>query len=326
MGHGHKYRHTRSLLPFYRRNIFAVVSTVALVLLGLLVLPKTGSGDAPLKGLRLNLFSGFILLWAGNLFADKLKPLVVHILVAVATIGTFVWMLFAYVGVGIGDLRHIFFNLSVMDGLWPIMIEGLGTTVQLFVVSTVFATLVGLVVAVLRSLKNPTLNLFLKAYLEFFRAMPLLVILMITYFGLPFLNITLDPFPSGVLVLSLTNAAYISEVFRVGIASIHHTQTEASYALGLSFFQTMRLVLVPQAFRIVLPPLTNCWIGVLKDTAICSFIAIRELLKCAQIITSQRANPTPLVIATGIFLAMLVPLTIVTTHLEKRHRSRERRL
>jgi polar amino acid transport system permease protein len=322
MNSRNKYRHTRSLLPFYRRGYFAVLSTLALVAIGVLVLPRNGSGAAALKNVRLAFFSALILVWAGNLLADKLKPMVVHILVAVAVIGSFLWMLFAYVGVGVADLHHIFFNFSVMEGMWPLIEEGVLTTLKLLVLSAVFATLLGLVIAVLRSLNNTTLNLFLKAYLEFFRAMPLLVILMITYFGLPFLNITLDPFTSGVVVLSLTNAAYISEVFRIGIASIHHTQTEASYALGMSFFQTMRLVLIPQAFRVVLPPLTNCWIGVLKDTAICSFVAIRELLNCAQIITSQRANPTPLVIATGIFLAMLIPLTIVTSRLERRYKNR----
>jgi polar amino acid transport system permease protein len=274
---------------------------------------------------RLILFAALILVWAGNLLADKLKPLAVHILVAAAAIGGLIWMLFTYIGVGVGDLRHIFLNFSVLNGLWPLMLEGLFTTLKLLVLSVLFSTLLGLAIAILRSLKNKTFDLFLKAYLELFRAVPLLVILMITYFGLPFLNITLDPFSSGVLVLTLTNAAFISEVFRVGIASIHHTQTEASYALGLSFFQAMRLVLIPQAFRIVLPPLTNCWIGVLKDTAICSFIAIRELLKSAQIITIQRANPTPLVISTGIFLSMLIPLTILTSYLERRYKKRRTR-
>ena len=151
--------------------------------------------------------------------------------------------------------------------------------------------------------------------------MPLLVILLIVYFGLPFLNLSMGPFASAVLVLSFTNGAFISEDFRAGISSIHRTQAEAAYTLGMSFSQTMRLVLIPQAFRIVFPPLTNRWIGVLKDTAICSFIAIRELLKVSQMITTQRANPTPLVVATGIFLAMLVPLTMLATRLERRSKN-----
>jgi polar amino acid transport system permease protein len=313
-----KYKHTRHLLPFYKRGYFAVLSTLALILAGFLILPKISTEDAMFKQLRLALYSILILSWAVNMLADKLKPVWLHALVAFSAIAAFILGLFGYIGVGVKDLRHIFFNFSVMNGQWPLILEGLTTTLQLALTSAVFATLIGLVVAVLRLLNNKTLNIFLKIYLEFFRSMPLLVILIIVYFGLPFLKISLDPFASGVLVLSLTNGAYISEEFRAGISSIHHTQSEAAYALGMSFPQVMRLVLVPQAVRVVFPPLTNRWIGVLKDTAICSFIAIRELLKTSQMITTQRANPTPLVIATGIFLAMLIPLTMVTTELEKR--------
>lgn len=315
-----KYRHSVSLLPIYRRDYFLIISTAALILIGILLLPKIGAEKVVLKQLRLSIFSLLILVWAANILADKLKPIWLHALIAFSTIGAFVWVLFTYIGVGVSDLRHIFFNFTVMKGQWPLILEGLSTTLKLTFLSALFATGIGMIVAVLRLLNNGTLNFFLKIYLEFFRAMPILVILIIVYFGLPFLNITLDPFASGLLVLSLTNGAYISEIFRSGIASIHHTQTEASYVLGMSFSQTMRLVLIPQAFRIVFPPLTNRWIGVLKDTAICSFIAIRELLKTSQIITTQRANPTPLVISTGIFLAMLIPLTIISMQLEKRYK------
>lgn len=319
-----KHKTSRSLLPLYKRDMFALFSTLLLIFIGLLILPRTGVDKAPFKQFRLALFSILLLAWAVNMLADLLKPVWIHMLVAFATIATLVWMLFTYIGVGVGDLKHIFMNLSVMEGMWPLIMEGLVMTLKLSVLSAVFATLIGMVVAVLRLLNNKTLNIFLKIYLEFFRAMPLLVILIVVYFGLPFLNIRLDPFASGVFVLSVTNGAYISEIFRSGIASIHHTQYEASYALGMSFSQSMRLVLVPQAFRVVTPPLTNRWIGVLKDSAVCSFIAIRELLKTAQMITTQRANPTPLVIATGIYLAILIPLTILAARLEKRFKRGKR--
>lgn len=316
-----KYRHTKHLLPFYRRNGFAIFSTLALILAGFLILPEIGTGEAPFKQLRLWIYALMIFAWLGNILADTLKPLWLHILVTAATVTAFVAGLFAYIGVAVKDLRHIFFNFSVMKGMWPLIFEGLSTTIMLALSSALFATLIGLLVAVLRLLKNKTLDIFLKIYLEFFRTMPILVILLVVYFGFPFLNLSMGPFASAVLVLSFTNGAFISEDFRAGISSIHHTQTEAAYALGLSFSQTMRLVLVPQAFRIVFPPLTNRWIGVLKDTAVCSFIAIRELLKTSQMITTQRANPTPLVVATGLFLAMLIPLTMLATRLERRSKN-----
>ena len=315
-----KYRHTKSLLPFYRRDYFLVVSTCILFLFGLLVLPDANSEKIHFLQLRLTFFSVLILAWAANILSDNLKPIWLHIIVTFSAIAVFLWMVFAYIGIGVSDLHHIFFNFSVMKGQWHLMLEGFITTMELALISAVLATMIGLIVGVMRLLNNKTLDIFLKIYLEFFRIMPILVILIIVYFGLPFLNITIGPFASGVLVLSLTNGAYISEIFRSGIASIHKTQYEASHVLGMSFPQTMRLVLVPQAFRIVFPPLTNRWIGILKDTAVCSFIAIRELLKCSQIITTQRANPTPLVIATTIYLGILIPLTIITTYLERRYK------
>ena len=123
---------------------------------------------------------------------------------------------------------------------------------------------------------------------------------------------------SGIMVLAMVDGAYISEIFRSGISSIHHTQIESSHALGFNTFQTMRLVVVPQAFRIVIPPLTNQWVSMLKDTAIVSIISVTELLKSAMIINTWKANPTPLIVASIIYLIILIPLTIFTKSLEKK--------
>jgi polar amino acid transport system permease protein len=315
-----KHDRSKPLLPFHRRSYFVLLSTIVVVFIGFLVLPKIGDTQAALKGLRLAFFSVLVLIWSANILADKLKPLWLHILVTSATIIAFLWGTLGYLAVNIGDLPHIFLNFSVMNGEWPLVLEGLLTTVELAVSSAVLATFIGVAVSVLRLLNNKSLNVFLKIYLEFFRAMPILVTLMIVYFGFPFLNLRLEAFTTGVLVLSLTNGAYISEVFFSGMSSIHHTQFEASHALGMSFFQMVRLVILPQAVRIVLPPLTNRWIVVLKDTVVCSFIAVTELLKASEAISSESANPTPLTICTGMFLGILIPLTIATTHLEKRYK------
>ena len=119
-----KYRHTQYLLPFYRRDYFAVLSTLALILAGFFILPKTGVAAASFKELRLTIFSLLILAWGVNLLADKLRPLWVHILVAVAGCAAYVVGLFIFIGVGVSDLRYIFFNFSVMEGMWGLMLEG----------------------------------------------------------------------------------------------------------------------------------------------------------------------------------------------------------
>jgi polar amino acid transport system permease protein len=157
----------------------------------------------------------------------------------------------------------------------------------------------------------------LITYLEFCRATPIVVALIVVYFGLPFLNITFSPFQSAVIVIVFVHTAYIGEAFRSGILAINKSQTEAAQSLGLNQIQTYHYILVPQAFRIVLPTLANQWTGIIKDTSICTILAITELLKAAQIIAAWKANPTPLVMSTFMYLLILIPLTIFTMRLEK---------
>ena len=218
----------------------------------------------------------------------------------------------------IDEIRYIFFNMQVMEGQWGLLFSGLWMTVKIAVVAIIASTALGLLVSSLRLQGNAFTNALLIGYLEFCRATPIVVALIVVYFGLPFLNITFSPFQSAVIVIVFVHAAYIGEAFRSGILAINIAQSEAAQSLGLTQLQTYRYILVPQAFSIVLRTLSNQWTGIIKDTSICTILAITELLKAAQIVAAWKANPTPLVMSTLLYLLILIPLTIFTMKLERK--------
>ena len=135
---------------------------------------------------------------------------------------------------------------------------------------------------------------------------------------LPFLGIDLEPFPAAVLSLTLLNSAYIAEIFRAGIQAIHYGQFDAAKALGLHPVKIMTMIILPQAFRIIIPPLTSSLVGILKDTAVAYVITLPELLTMAQQAVTWKMNPTPLIMVSIIYLAILLPLTRFTGYLETR--------
>ena len=159
----------------------------------------------------------------------------------------------------------------------------------------------------------------MRGYIDIFRSIPLLVLLIVVYYALPFVGIRLSPFLSAVTALTLVSAAYTAEIFRAGIEAIPHGQFEASAALGLSNRHTMVDVILPQAIRIVIPPLTNNCINVMKDTALASVVAMPDLLKQATQAQALSANPTPLIGAALIYLILLWPMVYVVARLEKRY-------
>lgn len=284
----------------------------------------------PDPGTELNLFQkGVIvlivsisLIWLFAILLDKLKPIWLQSIAPMLLFIEIFLIVYFYSGGDFDNLAFVFANEKVMDGQWGMLFQGLKMTIILALFSIVFSTLGGLLLAILRAMNNKIISAIIIAYLTFFRVMPLLVILMFIYFGLPSLNIYLDAFVSAVLTLSMAGAAFISEVFRAGIESIHHTQIEASRALGLNFWQSMRLVVLPQAIKIVVPSVVNQWVGTLKDTSITALVSLTELLKASKIISTWKANPTPLIAAALIYLVLLIPLTLLVSYLEKRSKSR----
>ena len=307
--------------PLHRRYSTLIILILSIILLTVIFMPPIGplTPFQEIMGILILLLS---LSWTALTLSDNTKPRWLQWTASVLILGEVVFTLYAYSGAKFGELGHIFFNQRVMSGQWPLMFDGLLTTIRIAGFTIFFSTILGLFLAVLRAINNKMLSAVIIVYLNFFRTMPAIVVLMFVYFGLPSMNIKLSAFVSCVLVLTLTGGAYVSEIFRAGIEAIHHTQLEASRALGLSFGQTMGLVVLPQAFRIVMPPMTNQWIGTLKDTAICSMISITELLKAGQIVSTWKANPTPLIAAAGIYLAMILPLTRLANYLEYRMKKR----
>ena len=221
-------------------------------------------------------------------------------------------------------LINTFFNLDVLMNSLPALLWGLVVTLQIGVTSILVGLAGGLFLAVTRLYAPAFIKLLIRIYIDIFRSIPLLVLLIVVYYPLPFVGIRLSPFLSAVTALSLVSAAYTAEIFRAGIEAIPHGQFEASAALGLSNRHTMVDVILPQAIRIVIPPLTNNCINVMKDTALASVVAMPDLLKQATQAQALAANPTPLIGAALIYIALLWPMVAVVSRLEK-HFSRGKR-
>ncbi|PWC46297.1 amino acid ABC transporter permease [Azospirillum sp. TSA6c] len=222
------------------------------------------------------------------------------------------------------DLIDTFFNGRVLWDALPLLLMGLGTTLSLGILSILLGLIGGLILALLRLYGPPALSGLWVLYIDLFRAIPILVLLVIVYYALPFVGIRLSPFASATTALSLVSAAYSAEILRAGIQAIPRGQFEASQALGLSYWSMMGDIVLPQAVRIVIPPMTSNCINVMKDTALASVVAMPDLLKQATQAQALAANPTPLIGAAALYVLLLLPMVRAVGTLEK-HFARERR-
>ena len=222
------------------------------------------------------------------------------------------------------DLIDTFFNWAVFRDSLPALLQGLWITILLGVVSIVAGLVSGLLMALLRLYAPAPVRALARIYIDVFRSIPLLVLLVLVYYALPFVGIRLSSFASAATALTLVSCAYTSEIFRAGIEAIPKGQFEAAEAIGLGFFSSMRDVILPQAFRIVVPPLTSNCINVLKDTALASVVAMPDLLKQATQAQALSANPTPLIGAALLYLLLLLPLVRLVGYFEARHRAATR--
>jgi polar amino acid transport system permease protein len=216
------------------------------------------------------------------------------------------------------DLITTFFNLRVLREAMPLLLQGLGITVLLGAVSIVLGFVSGLLLALVRIYGAAPLRALARIYIDVFRSIPLLVLLVLVYYALPFVGVRLSSFAAATMALSLVSCAYTAEIFRAGIEAIPKGQFEAAGAIGLSFFDMMRDVVLPQALRIVTPPLTSNCINVLKDTALASVVAMPDLLKQATQAQALAANPTPLIGAALLYLVLLLPLVRLVGFFETR--------
>lgn len=216
------------------------------------------------------------------------------------------------------DLIDTFFNWDVLVRSFPILLRGLGNTILLGCASIVLGSLLGLLVCLVRLYAPRPLALAAVGYIDILRALPILVLLILIYYALPFVGIRLSSFASATIALSMVLSAFTAEVVRAGVEAVPKGQFEASAALGLPFWLTMRKVVLPQALRVIVPPLTSNCVSIYKDTALASVVAMPDLLKQATDAQALMANPTPLVGAALIYLAFLWPLVRLVGHLEER--------
>ena len=216
------------------------------------------------------------------------------------------------------DIVKTFFNGPVLLSSLPLLMTGLWVTVQLGLASIIAGLVLGLAVSLLRIYGPAPLATIAKIYIDVFRSIPILVLLILVYYALPFVGVRLTSFWAAWLSLTLVSGAYTAEIFRAGIEAIPKGQFEASQALGLGYRHMMVDVVLPQAIRIVIPPLTNNCINVIKDTALASVVAMPDLLKQATQAQALAANPTPLIGAALIYLVLLWPLVALVSRLERR--------
>jgi polar amino acid transport system substrate-binding protein len=220
------------------------------------------------------------------------------------------------------NFMDTFLNRAVFVETLPMLLLGLTTTLKLGLVSIVLGLFFGLLLALTRLYAPAIARVIAKVYIDVFRSIPLLVLLIVIFYALPFVGISLSPFTAAATALVIVSSAYTAEIFRSGIEAIPKGQFEASQALGLGFKHMMKDVILPQATKIVIPPLTNNSINVIKDTALASVVAMPDLLKQATQAQAIAANPTPLIAAAGIYLIVLLPLVLAVSHLENRYSKR----
>ncbi|WP_372697243.1 amino acid ABC transporter permease [Arthrobacter sp. JSM 101049] len=173
-----------------------------------------------------------------------------------------------------------------LDSLWPIVLGGLSGTIPLSVASFVLGLVLALVIALMRIGSNPVLRWIARAYISVIRGTPLLVQLFVIFYGLPSVGVTLSPWPSAIIAFSLNVGGYAAEVIRASILSVPRGQWEAGYTIGMSRGKTLRRLILPQAARVSVPPLSNTFISLVKDSSLASLILVTELFRKAQEITS----------------------------------------
>ena len=226
-------------------------------------------------------------------------------------------------------VKHSFFNWDVMVRSFPKLLDAFTLDVAIFAWSVPLIAVLGLAIALARDVRDPVLyplRMFAALYTDIFRGVPVVLVVYLIGFGIPGLGLSRpfnSPYIWGTVALVLTYAAYVAEIFRSGIESIHQSQRSAALSLGLSKADVMRYVVLPQAIRRVIPAQMNILIALQKDVALLSFIGPVEIFRQAGVFKSLLANFTPYVVAAAIFLVVTIPATRLADHLiAKQNRAR----
>jgi polar amino acid transport system permease protein len=223
-------------------------------------------------------------------------------------------------------VRDTFFDWDAFRDAFPDVLSGFWLDIKLFVIVEIAVLALGLVVAIVRSTRAPTFfpfRMLAATYTDVFRGTPTILVVYLIGFGLPALELSgvpSDPIVLGGIALGLSYGAYVAEVYRSGIDSIHPGQRSAALSLGLTPAQSTRHVVLPQAVRRVVPPLLNDFIALQKDVALVSILGPLEAFRVAQIEASSSFNYTPLLAAAVLYLAVTIPMARIVDHLTSRDR------
>jgi polar amino acid transport system permease protein len=224
------------------------------------------------------------------------------------------------------DVRTTFFSWSSLRSSFPDVLSGFWLDVKLFVIVELVVLVLGLAIALVRTTRSPALfplRLLAMVYTDVLRGIPTILLVYLVGFGVPALElqgVPSDPVVLGGAALALSYSAYVAEVFRAGIDSIHPSQRAAALALGLGQRETLRFVVLPQAVRRVVPPLLNDFVSLQKDVALISILGPQEAFRVAQIAASSNFEYTPLVAAALLYICVTIPLARVVDGLDARAR------
>lgn len=247
------------------------------------------------------------------------KNVLIAALSSLLVIGTLITVLVT--SPGWVTLRDTFFKWAYGVEVLPKIILGFGTNAMLTLIAGISVALIGLLLALIRTSRSPALTPFrflAMVYVDVFRGIPMLLVILLVGFGIPALQlrgVTNNVLILGTTAVIITYSAYVAEVIRSGILTVHPSQRAAARSLGLSHFQTLRHVVLPQALKRVTPPLLNDLVALIKDTGLVSILGVTDAIRAAQIQTSKSFNYTPYVMAALIFLAVTIPLTRATDRL-----------
>jgi polar amino acid transport system permease protein len=216
--------------------------------------------------------------------------------------------------------REHFLNFEKMQGRYYIFISPFSLVIKISIYSCFFATLIGMCLAILRNYNIKIIDMLITSYVILFRSIPAMVLVVLVYFALSFVGLNLPSTNSVIMSLSLLFGAYTTEIFRSGINSVERLQIYASKSLGMNKLQTMRFVILPQAMRVVIPPLTTVLIDVLKTTSIAYVVGVPELIARARQMEGVIGSVTPLIFVSVLYFLIILPVVVLSSLLEKRSR------
>lgn len=218
------------------------------------------------------------------------------------------------------------FNFDLVVNSFPLLLVGAGVTIKITALSVALGVVIGLFVGIARISRIKILRVLAAIYVDFFRGTPLLVQIFLVYFALPVITgQRVDPFVAAIGSCGINSGAYVAEIFRAGIQSIDKGQMEAGRSLGMTWVQTMRYIIVPQAIKRVIPPLGNEFIALLKDSSLVSVIGFEELTRRGQLIIAKTYGSLEIWFSVAIiYLVMTLSISRLVAYLEKRYNTDDR--